>query len=147
MEVLNEGAQGLVAAVLREVTSQKVGNGWLHGDRRHSGDAVQLILPLPGLHLQVELVDGTEAAMEGCERIVAAFVIGTPEALPRVVVLHLDLRPTSETNSVVASLNEARMGTGGEERFRTEIHFDADKDRFPKARRVFLVVIEKVRII
>ena len=147
MEVLNEGAQGLVAAVLREVTAQKVGNGWLHGDHRHSGDAVQLILPLPGLHLQVELVDGTQAAMEGCERIVAAFVIGTPETLPRVVVLHLDLRPTGETNSVVAGLDEASIGAGGEEGFRTEIHFDGDKGRFLKARRVFLVVIEKVRII
>ncbi len=147
MEVLNAGAQGLVAAVLREITSQKVGNGWLHDDRRHSGDAVQVILPLPSLHLQVELVDGTEAAMEGCEHIVAAFVIGTPATFPRVVVLHLDLRPTGETNGVVASLDEARMGTGGEEGFWTEIHFDGDKDRFPKARRVFLVVIEKVRII
>ena len=147
MEILNEGAQGLVAAVLREVTSQKVGNGWLHGDRRHNGNAGQLILPLPGLHLQVEFVDGTEAAMEGRKCIVAAFVIGTPEALPRVVVLHLDLRPMGETKSVVTSLKEARMGVGGEEGFLTEIHFDGDKDRFPKARRVFFVVIEKVRII
>ena len=134
LEVLNPRVEFLIPMALRQVMLKEVGNGFLHDEVGRTQDAVLLILSHPSLDLLFHLVDGAERAMEFAKLVVAAFVIGAPEVVPCVVMLHLyGVEPTSVMTGEVTTIEEVGTGVGGDEILNQNVEIDGNQMRVVKA--------------
>lgn len=132
LEVLNPSVEFLVPMALGIVTLKEAGDDGLCEAVDVAQNADLLILLHPCLNLLFHLVDGAKRNVKLGELVVTAVVIGSPEVVPCVVMLHLDARQTSVMTGEVATIEEVGAGVGGDEILHQNVEIDGNQIQIVK---------------